>query len=326
MSSIRHISEQALEDLKRLCPGMKKNPREKLAMMVGCAIESQRCNLAEWAAKLPIETEREASRYTWVERFFRTHTIDDLEVMRAFARQACEAGNKNNQTLVICMDQTSIGNDHGIVMVSLWAQNRGVPLFWHTEATAGNIGYEQQEMLLEQLDMVLPEGASVLFLGDRFYGTAALVKACQKRGWAYRLRLKGNLTLQHEGGELTTADVVKLPNYGIENAELYSTGIKTNIGVINEPGHPEPWIIAQNAPPTKTTVMDYELRWSIECMFSDLKSRGFGLEQTHLQIPAKVTRLILVLSIAMHWAVIVGIQKQALKKTLLSHKLNDPAL
>ena len=86
----------------------------------------------------------------------------------------------------------------------------------------------------------------------------------------------------------------------------------------HEKGHDEPWIIAMDALPSKTTVLDYGLRWGIESMFSDMKSRGFGLEDTHLLRSKRVTRLILVLAIAMHWAVIVGIpQQHPLKKTAL---------
>lgn len=316
MSSIRHLGNQVLEDLKRLVPGMRKNPREKLALLVGVAVESQTCNLAEWSAKLPIETENEASRYTWIERFFRARTMNDRDIMAVFARQGLDAACQNDQTIIVCMDQTSIGKEHGILMTSCRIQNRGVPLFWKTEHTAGNIGFSEQEKLLLELDTVMPEGAEVLFLGDRFFGTAGLIKACQDRGWSYRIRLKGNLTCQHEGGEITTGEIVGMPGYGIENAELYGTGVVTNIGVLHEKGHDEPWIIAMDAAPSRITVLDYGLRWSIESMFSDMKTRGFGLEDTHLQRPERVTRLILVLSIAMHWAVVVGIQKQnAQKKT-----------
>lgn len=54
-----------------------------------------------------------------------------------------------------------------------------------------------------------------------------------------------------------------------------------NIGFIHESGHPEPWIIAMKCKPDCYKTMDYGLRWEIEAMFSDFKSRGFGLEETH---------------------------------------------
>jgi hypothetical protein len=45
-------------------------------------------------------------------------------------------------------------------------------------------------------------------------------------------------------------------------------------------------------------------------MFSDFKSRGFGLEQTHLRYPDRLARLILVMSLALYWAVSTGMWDQ----------------
>jgi hypothetical protein len=55
---------------------------------------------------------------------------------------------------------------------------------------------------------------------------------------------------------------------------------RPNIGVLHEPGHPAPWIVAMECVPTAAAVRDYGLRWGSEPMFSDFKSRGFGLEDT----------------------------------------------
>lgn len=315
MSTVKHLSEQVLEDLKKQCLLMQKSPREKLAVLVGVAIESGSCNLMEWTARLPKDTAEE-SRYRYIERFMQTGTICEDEAMQGFAAQTLAYACRNDQTIVLCMDQTSIRDEHGILMVSVRVANRGIPLFWRVKAGKCNIGFDVQKELLEQLDKVLPAGANVLFLGDRFYGTAALIGACQERGWRYRIRLKSNLTLQHEGGELSTGDIQRLKKEGIENAELYGTGVRTNIGSYHEQGHPEPWIIAMDAMPCKRTILDYGLRWSIESMFSDFKTRGFGLEDTHLQKPERVARLLLVLAIAMFWVVCIGINRQKLKKTL----------
>ena len=95
------------------------------------------------------------------------------------------------------------------------------------------------------------------------------------------------------GGELTTGDVAKLLPDGVKGAELYGSGVVTNIGVLHEKGHKEPWIIAMDASPNRYTVLDYGMRWGIENMFSDFKSRGFGLMQSHIQKPDRLDRLIL---------------------------------
>jgi hypothetical protein len=57
--------------------------------------------------------------------------------------------------------------------------------------------------------------------------------------------------------------------------------------------------------------LGYAERWGIEPMFSDFKSRGFGLEQTHIQYPDRLSRLILVMSLALYWAVSTGMWDQA---------------
>jgi hypothetical protein len=48
------------------------------------------------------------------------------------------------------------------------------------------------------------------------------------------------------------------------------------------------------------------MRWGIEPMFSDFKSRGFGIAQTHLRHADRIERLILVLAVALFWAVSTG--------------------
>ena len=80
----------------------------------------------------------------------------------------------------------------------------------------------------------------------------------------------------------------------------------TSIGIINDPGHDEPWFIAMSDRPGYLTTLDYASRWGIEPMFSDFKSRGFGLEQSQLQTPDRLSRLLLVMSLALYFAVSTG--------------------
>ena len=114
------------------------------------------------------------------------------------------------------------------------------------------------------------------------------------------------MTLAHEGGELTTGDVAARLPKGVIGAELYGSGMVSNIGVLHETGQKEAWIIAMDAKPSRYTVLDYGMRWGIENMFSDFKSRGFGLMQSHIKKPERLERLILIMSIALYWAISRG--------------------
>jgi hypothetical protein len=61
-----------------------------------------------------------------------------------------------------------------------------------------------------------------------------------------------------------------------------------------------------DAAPSAYTALDYGMRWGIENMFSDFKSRGFGLMQSQIQKPDRMERLILIMSMALYWATSCG--------------------
>ena len=45
--------------------------------------------------------------------------------------------------------------------------------------------------------------------------------------------------------------------------------------------------------------------------FSDFKSRGFGLMQSQIERPERLERLILIMALAMYWAVSAGVFREA---------------
>ncbi len=122
------------------------------------------------------------------------------------------------------------------------------------------------------------------------------------------MRLKGNMIFHHEGGEITASQAIILKISALENATFNNTHIKTNIGILHGSGHKEPWFIAMDCKPSKYKFLDYGVRWGIECLFSDFKSRGFGITKTHLKHADRIKRLILILTLALYWAVSTGMK------------------
>jgi len=206
--------------------------------------------------------------------------------------------------VVLILDQSKFSDRHQVLMLALRFGERAVPLAWRIEATEGAIGFETQKALLEAVAPWLPEGARVRLMGDRFYGTANLIGWCQERTWDYRLRLKGNLTVFD--GAKTTAACAEKRTFYLEDVELTARRVRTHIGIIHDPGHPEPWIIAMSERPGYLRTLDYGQRWGIEPMFSDFKSRGFGIADTQIRIADRLDRLILVMALALYWAVSTG--------------------
>ena len=62
---------------------------------------------------------------------------------------------------------------------------------------------------------------------------------------------------------------------------------------------------------------EYKKRWGIETLFGALKSRGFNLEETHVQDPERISRLLALLAIAFTLAFVVGQWQAAIKELKL---------
>ena len=61
----------------------------------------------------------------------------------------------------------------------------------------------------------------------------------------------------------------------LEDVELTARRARTHIGIIRDPDHDQPWIVAISEKPGYLTTLDYLGRWGIEPMFPNFKSRGF---------------------------------------------------
>ncbi len=306
MSGYKGIVEAIAKDLKERLPGQRATQRRKLSELVGGVIVCQTPNLMELSNVLDRPTHSAEARYNYVERFLKNPLVQTDVVMSAYAEEVLDRLSKHQHTLVLMIDQSKVNATLEVLMVSVRVQKRAVPLFWIVKETKGGIGFSEQKNLLEVVQKWIPQGCRVMLAGDRFYGTADLVGWCQKQGWDYRLRLKGNLCVYQDRGPDKTLDQLKAEgSRGLEKARFRS-GMITSVGILHEKGHKEPWYIAMNCPPNEYKTRDYGLRWGIENMFSDFKSRGFSLMQTHIRFADRLERLILVLSIALHWAVAMG--------------------
>ena len=306
MGASKKLIEAIEDDFKRRHPLFHKSRREALTTLTGVMLDVRSANLMELAEGLPREIGAAEHRYQYIVRQLQNEEIDSDAVITPYALEVIERLASSGQTVVLQLDQSHINDVNEVLMLSVRMRKRALPVAWRVRTTQGNIGFAVQKELLNSVKAWMPEGVDILLAADRFYGTAQLIDWCQDAGWSYRIRLKGNLTLSHEGGELTTGDVVTLLSQGIVGAELYGSGVTTNIGVLHEKGHKEPWIIAMDVAPNTYTTLDYGLRWGIENMFSDLKSRGFGLMQSQIKKPDRLERLILIMSLALYWAVSCG--------------------
>ena len=259
------------------------------------------------AASLPRAAERPDMRYQWISRLLGNERVEVDAVMAPYARELLARLAADGRTVVLMIDQTRATERHQLVMAAARVGGRALPLAWRVKATEGAIGFPEQREALEVVARLLPAGVRPVLMGDRFYGTPDLIAWGRARDWGWRLRLKRDLLVfEAGGGETSLGECFARGERLLSDVELTGKRVATNIAMVHEAGHPEPWIIALSEAPTVHRAFDYGLRWGIEAMFSDLKTRGFGLEDSHLRRPERLDRLILVMALALFWAVSTG--------------------
>jgi hypothetical protein len=306
--SIIHLARVIEDDLAERDTGLSKPQRIGLADLAASVITCRNVNTSELATVLPRDVKSDEERYRYINRWLANDKINCDAVLEGFIPELVQLLHQAGQIVVLSMDQSQVSKEFECLMVSLRVGERAIPVSWRVIKTKGEIGFDIQKILLQAVFDKMPTSVKIVLMADRFYGTPALISLCQKFKWHYRIRLKGNLTLFHQGGELRSGELIPLGQTALCDVALSNSGVKINIGAIQEQGKPEPWIIAMDCMPTEYKVLDYGMRWSIEPMFSDFKSRGFDITTTQLQHVERIERLILVLSVAYYWAVSTGMQ------------------
>lgn len=227
--------------------------------------------------------------------------LSRAEVIEPFARQALERAARDGPIVRLSLDQTERAHRMAVLRVSVRVGDRSLPLAGVAEAGAAKIGVEGQRRGGERGRAWLPAGATVLLSADRVDPAAALFAWLHPHGWRYRLRLKSKLVADAGHGEDRTTGAWARDGTEryLPRVQLFAEGVLTNVGLLHEAGHPEPWLIARECLPTRAAVLDYGARWGIEPLFSDFKTRGFELEDSPLDPPDRLERWMLIRSLAM---------------------------
>src|SRR4051794_4324963 len=300
MGGVETLAAAVRADLAARLPSQNKKQREGLALLVATALDVRSVNLMELAAAVPRAAERLDMRYQWISRLLGDAHIDVEAVMAPCAREVLARACAGSRALVVIIDQSKVNDAHHRVMVSLRVGERALPLAWCVKKTQGAIGFREQRDALTTVAALLPEGVRPTLMGDRFYGSPALIGWCRDNGWGWRLRCKQDLLVFDNGSETTLAACFARGEHRLEDVALTGKRARTHVAMVHADGQAEPWIIAMSERPTPERARDDGLRWGIEAMVSDFKTRGFNLEASHIERTDRLDRLVLVFPLALY--------------------------
>ena len=261
-------------------------------------------NLAEIATALPGRGKLK-SKYKRIQRFFNGFEFDTSIFMGIIFNVLPLV----KQNVILSIDRTNwkLGKQNfNILFLALYYKGYAIPLAWTVMTHRGCSNREMRVSLLKKVLKFVPANQITAFLGDREFIGKEWIQFLYQNEIPFHIRLKNNLMVNYKGrscgapvSSFFRSVSSKKPKHYMQHFEfcdcqLYLSGQLTKAGDL--------MVIVTNKNPHQSFKM-YRKRWSIENLFSCLKTRGFRLEETHLANPERLTKLVFVLSLAFFIAI-----------------------
>jgi hypothetical protein len=282
-----------------------------LAMLISGIVASKRVNLPAIAGKVPTMTKVDSQ----VKRFSRwidNQRIDYECYYLPYAQQLLH--NLAHETLVLVMDGSPVGRGCRTLMLSVVYKKRALPLAWLVaQGSKGHFSEENHITLVEQVREIIPEDVNVMFLGDGEFDGTNLQAKVNGHGWKYVCRTAKDTIITQDSETFTLQELKVQPGGRIT---LPSVAITQKIyGPVQaiawwDEEYEDPIYLISNLSVHESIHKDpcdwYSLRFCIETLFSDQKSRGFHLHKSHISDPNRLAQLMIAACLAYIWIIYLG--------------------
>lgn len=222
----------------------------------------------------------------------------------------------------LSIDSSKVGRGCLILVVGLVYKKRVIPLAWMLyKGRKGHSSVEKQLELLNQVIALLPEGAEVILTGDgEFDGTGVIEWLKAHPNWHYALRTAKNITVRDKDETEGHSLEELAPSTGKNKflKEVFFTQQEVgpvNIAILWHEADQEHIYLVTDAHSLEQCQEWYRRRFNIETLFSDSKSRGFGLDKSGIRHPERMARFVIAVFLAYIWMIFLGtlvIQRQQL--------------
>lgn len=276
-----------------------------LAWLISGIVGSQRTNYRAIAKKAPDGNKVESR----IKRFSRWVNNDRIDFETYFAPYALALlVSLANRPLVI--DGSCVGRGCQALVISVVYRGRALPVGWLVVAgDKGHLAEDYHVALVEQVAELVPSEATVIFLGDGEFDGLRLQAKLAQLDWGYVCRTAKDIVLTEAEEEFTGQELGLRPGQLIALPEVAFT--RARYGPVQvvawwAKGEAHPIFLVTNLELAQEACWWYKKRFRIETFFSDQKSRGFHLHQSHLDDPDRLATLMIATCLAYLWIVYLG--------------------
>jgi hypothetical protein len=283
-----------------------------LALLICGIVAAKHVQFAHVAAHAPLRGCKNESQIGRLRRWVKNDAVTPELLWLPFAQAV--VASLAHLPLTLLLDGTVAGRGCVVLMASLVYHGRAIPLLW--TVVKGKKGHLPQALhcaLIKRLQTLIPTTASVTVLGDGEFDGIDLQASLREAGWQYVCRTATNILIYAHQRVFTVGDLPLSPGeaVAIEDVEMTAKwyGAVMLIGVWDAK-QPQPLYLITSLTDAERAVEHYRLRFRIECMFANYKSRGFQLHKSHLAAPERLARLLIATSLAYLWVQAVAVFAQ----------------
>lgn len=260
------------------------------------------------------------SNYRKIQRFFKLFQFDYNEYSR-FILGLLSGYSK--YYLVIDRTNWKFGkSDINILMLGIIYKNSCFPLFWELLAKGGSSSTQERKALLSKAINLLGKDRIQGILGDREFIGVHWFRYLIANQIEFHIRIpkqvKAGSPLQKN-----RRTIEYLFRYCKENVKVDYPKAVTILGFklfVSSMKSIKGFCLVVSNKSNLKSLEKYQMRWTIENMFGAFKKRGFNFEETHMTQLEKIKKLIVMISIAYTWCVLVGLWiSESIKIRIMKH-------
>lgn len=293
-----------IDEFSRLL-SWKQSQIEFLAKFVIALIKRQTVNLVRISHAFHGSAKPE-SHYKKIQRFLSWSPLD-FDSLATLLVSITPLGD--SWTLTLDRTNWKYGElNINILVLAIACNDIAIPIFWVFLPKRGNSNTSERIELMTRFLRVFGSSKIKCLTADREFIGREWIRWLKANHIPFRIRIRRNTQVSNrQCGKPMDAYLIfrglKFNEYMALRTHRKIWGIEVHLACLKTT---EDYVILISDHDPKGALDDYRQRWQIETLFGCLKTRGFNLEDTHLQDLEKVNILLGLLAIAFCWAYLVG--------------------
>lgn len=212
--------------------------------------------------------------------------------------------------ILLALDRTNWqygGKDINLLVLSVVVNGCGVPLFWIELDGRGNSDTDERKQVIDRFINTFGANKIRYILADREFIGNDWFDYLAQNAVKFIIRIKGNMLVEYNNDMISSSVLCKAANVTniltfngtIDNRQLRIQATRSSEN--------ELVIVVSNDLVAVNLLELYLKRWAIECLFANLKSKGFNFEDTHFTIHERIDNLTKLIVLASAIALLIGI-------------------